>query len=64
PFEISLTEIVQATGERLKSRGQVTGGELVGLLPRDLLIRSPRNEWEFLGISEERTLEWNIQKNF
>jgi len=64
PFEISLTEIVQATGERLKSRGQVTGGELVGLLPRDLLIRSPRSEWEFLGISEERTLEWKIQKNF
>jgi len=63
PFEISLSQIVQATRECLESRGQVTGGELVGLLPKDLLTRSPSDEWEFLGISEERTLEWKYQKN-
>ena len=59
PFEISLTEIVQAARECLEPHGRVTGGELVGLLPADLLNRSPKDQWEFLGVAEMKSLEWN-----
>lgn len=62
PFEISLTDIVQAAGEYLRAEGKVTGAELVGLLPKDLLNRTPKEEWEFLGLSETRTLEWQVRQ--
>lgn len=60
PFEISLTDIVQAAGEYLRGEGKITGAELVGLVPIDLLNRSPKQDWEFLGLSETRSLEWQV----
>lgn len=35
--------------------------ELVGLIPRNVLTRIPRDQWEALDLSEEKTIEWRLE---
>ena len=42
-------------------RADVTRAELVGLLPRDVLLAVPRARWEALDLGEDRTLEARIE---
>ena len=40
----------------------VARAELVGLLPRDVLLAAPRDRWEMLDLSEDRTIEARIRR--
>jgi glutamate formiminotransferase len=35
--------------------------ELVGLVPEYVLRRIPKDEWEALDLSEDRTIEWRLE---
>jgi glutamate formiminotransferase len=35
--------------------------ELVGLLPRDVLLSIPAGRWEELDLAEDRTIEWRSE---
>jgi glutamate formiminotransferase len=35
--------------------------ELVGLLPRDVLLSIPAGRWEELDLAEDRTIEWRLE---
>jgi hypothetical protein len=35
--------------------------ELVGLLPRDVLVSIPEGRWEELDLAEDRTIEWRLE---
>lgn len=35
--------------------------ELVGLLPRDVLLSIPEGRWEELDLAEDRTIEWRLE---
>lgn len=41
---------------------RVTGAELVGLLPADLLHRIPQERWEALDLSEDQTIERRLRQ--
>jgi glutamate formiminotransferase len=47
--------------ELVASRSDVMRAELVGLLPRDVLSAIPRDEWEALDLSEDRTIEARLE---
>jgi hypothetical protein len=35
--------------------------ELVGLIPRDILLSIPAGRWEELDLAEDRTIEWRLE---
>lgn len=35
--------------------------ELVGLLPKDVLVSIPEGRWEELDLAEDRTIEWRLE---
>ncbi|MSZ56421.1 MAG: hypothetical protein F2594_03725 [Actinobacteria bacterium] len=35
--------------------------ELVGLMPRDVLVSIPEGRWEELDLAEDRTIEWRLE---
>jgi glutamate formiminotransferase len=43
------------------AQAEVTRAELVGLLPREVLLAVPRAQWDALDLSEDRTLEARIE---
>jgi glutamate formiminotransferase len=43
-------------------RAPIAGAELVGLVPRDVLLAVPRTRWESLDLSEDRTIEARVER--
>jgi glutamate formiminotransferase len=58
PHDIGPAEIY----DLVAARADVTRAELVGLLPRDVLVAVPRARWEALDLSEDRTLEASLRR--
>lgn len=57
PHDVGPAEIY----DMVASRADVARPELVGLLPRDVLLAIPRARWESLDLSEDRTIEARIE---
>ena len=45
----------------VQQHAQVDQTELVGLIPRDVLLSIDQNEWEKLDLSEKQTIEWRLE---
>jgi glutamate formiminotransferase len=39
---------------------EIHAAELVGLVPEHTLISTPKDKWEALDLSEDRTIEWRL----
>jgi glutamate formiminotransferase len=46
--------------EQVAQRVDIHHAELVGLIPARALAPIPRNQWEKLDVSPQRTIEWQI----
>ncbi|MEO6318700.1 MAG: hypothetical protein ABIP36_07950 [Acidimicrobiales bacterium] len=58
PTVLGPAQAYDLVAERLPGAGgSITRAELVGLLPREVLLQTQASEWDRLGISEEQTIE-------
>jgi glutamate formiminotransferase len=48
--------------DRVAREADVARAELVGLLPRDVLLAAPRDRWDELDLNEDRTIEARIRR--
>lgn len=47
--------------DAVKQYATIHHAELVGLLPRDVLVSIPAGRWEELDLSDDRTIEWRLE---
>ena len=47
--------------DAVRQHAEVHHCELVGLLPRDVLLSIPAGRWEELDLAEDRTIEWRLE---
>lgn len=47
--------------DAVRQHAQIHHCELVGLLPRDVLLSIPAGRWEELDLAEDRTIEWRLE---
>ena len=61
PTSVGPAEAADRVGALAQARGaQVVGAELVGLIPRSVLDRVPRDRWTELDLSDARTIEARV----
>ena len=46
--------------DAVQQHADIHHAELVGLLPRDVLLSIPEGRWESLDLAEEKTIEWRL----
>lgn len=47
--------------DAVRKYADIHHAELVGLLPREVLVSIPVGRWEELDLAEERTIEWRLE---
>ncbi len=47
--------------DAVRHHAEIHHCELVGLLPRDVLLTIPAGRWEELDLAEDRTIEWRLE---